>query len=231
MAIAGFVMAMTSAVVDLSTLSRPKAVTAILAIAGVIVLSLLCFREVREWRYSALAIGIPVGVGLLAAAYVTWGKNSSGTATVTPTSSPDSSSSTSSPPSDSSADPILTNAIKFDRPKEPIPYCNHFTGTGMIPRDHALLIFDREASNPGASYYYNQRADSTRQGWIARNVQIGDGTDNKIKVEISAVLIRSSAFDNVMAKLKNADGATDRLPVAPADQITLTRGSDAKPCE
>lgn len=126
--------------------------------------------------------------------------------------------------------------IRFTRPEGTIPHCTDFSGSGAIPDGWQLLIFDRSAADPNASYWFNGVAEPTDQGWVARSVQIGEGEpDEGRRVEIAAVLV----LDRYAAYLSSIQAGNDggvaywwagSLPAEPVDTVFVERNSDATPC-
>ena len=92
--------------------------------------------------------------------------------------------------------------LRFLPVAEPIPYCANFVGTGTIPAQHVLVLFDRPADadgNPaaGSLFDYDGRATATTGGWVADGRWIGSGKpgDNGEHAVITALLVLRSVTD------------------------------------
>ena len=130
--------------------------------------------------------------------------------------------------------PTFTTNIKLAPIAGPIPYCNNFLGSGVIPAGHELWIFDRDAEDPTAKYYLDSEAVAAGGTWVARNIEIGNGAgDTGNRTTIFAVLL-PTPFMNWLVKTVNIAGGipSPDLPAEAhiADEAVVTRNSDTKPC-
>lgn len=130
--------------------------------------------------------------------------------------------------------------LRFLPVAEPIPYCANFAGTGTIPAQDVLILFDRPADadgNPaaGSLFNYDGRATATAGGWVADGRWIGSGKpgDNGEHAVITALLVPRSVADLLDGV---RDAYTSPWPSAVlrqgavADSVVVTRGADDTPC-
>lgn len=131
--------------------------------------------------------------------------------------------------------------LKFLKPPERIPHCATFNGTGTIPAQDDLVLFDRPSDAYGnythtPAFGYDWTADSQGNGWTAPNREIGSGdpSDNGTHIAIVAVLVPKSTahfLDDL-----TSDSDTGQLPASvmslgvQADKITITRNSQNAHC-
>ena len=129
--------------------------------------------------------------------------------------------------------PLTTN-IKLAPIAGPIPFCNEFLGTGIIPAGYQLWIFDRDAEDPTAKYYLDSQAIQSSNNWSASNIQIGNGAgDTGHRTTIFAVLL-PAPFMNWLLQTVNINNGMPSPELPPeahtADQTIVTRNSNTKPC-
>ncbi|WP_194908974.1 hypothetical protein [Catenulispora rubra] len=135
---------------------------------------------------------------------------------------------------------VAAKQLRFREMTQLLPFCANFSGTGTIPAEDVLILFDRPADvdgNPAANsgYSYDGRAKASGDGWSADRREIGTPTAGAVNAHalITALLVPRGVADFLDAQ-PNTD--TNTLPVsvmnlgAVADQITITRSADNTRC-
>ena len=90
-------------------------------------------------------------------------------------------------------------ALQQAAPEE-VGWCNTFSGTGAIPKDHELLIFDAPTGPGGAalspSYYYldGTARQISSNSWQIKPVFIGPKNKKGFTAEVVSVLVTTSTF-------------------------------------
>lgn len=194
---------------------------------GLIALAILPWAAVIAWplwpqHKYVLAAGLSVTF-IAIAIYARWGPGNPG-------------------PEDSSQQLRKAAAqIKFLKPPQAIPHCMTFTGTGTIPAQDSLVLFDRPSDALGnythtPAFGYDWPVDPQGKGWTAPNREIGSGdpSDNGTHIAIVAVLVPKSAAHFLDDLTSNSD--TGQVPASvmglgvQADKITITRNSQNAHC-
>lgn len=121
----------------------------------------------------------------------------------------------------------------------PIPYCAAFSGTGRIPAQDTLLVFDEAANANGdavahAALNYDGAASSTASGsWSISGILIGYPHSSGQYVEMTALLVPSStaAFVDSIPDVEGTGLSPSVLGLgAVASRMTVERGTDSSPC-
>jgi hypothetical protein len=119
-----------------------------------------------------------------------------------------------------------------------LPRCNYFSGTGTIPKDFSLLIFDigTDANGkPDGKYYLDGVASSTGNGW--RTPQVDAGARH---TRVDGILVPRTLADFLLSiETVGPDGRgidaswiTDQLPLGAQIDPPLSIDPDlsSKPC-
>jgi hypothetical protein len=137
---------------------------------------------------------------------------------------------------------LAAQQVRFIPMNAPITYCVTFYGTGKIPPDDVLVLFDRPSDTggnpaPGTLYSYDGRATFTAgRGWMDDGIWIGSGapSDEGEHTLVIALLVPSSVadyLDSVPHPYTSPWPTTVLGLGAVADHIVVTRGADDTPCD
>jgi hypothetical protein len=131
--------------------------------------------------------------------------------------------------------PAGTN-LSFVQPDGRVPPCNTFYGSGSIPADKTLLIFDRGVpDNPEserrARYYFDGPVKIRHDGWLIREVEVGANKKEGFQAEVAAVLRdKNVASDFITAHTKEKSRQNVPLPAGNVASMVVVRNGDKGGC-
>jgi hypothetical protein len=121
--------------------------------------------------------------------------------------------------------------LRFTPPAGTVPMCNDLAGTGTIPADHHLAIFDRSLSAPNASYYFDGLASDTDTGWRLLNVTLGEPREAGVRVELVAVLVPREVGEYLRQVDADETWWSATVPGPTVDRMAVQRGErPGAPC-
>jgi hypothetical protein len=113
-----------------------------------------------------------------------------------------------------------------------VPMCARFAGTGNIPSEMSVVLFDREAGGNTTEYYFDGIGKPDGDGLVFPEVTIGEPNQAGIRVELVAVIVD----DDVATYLEGVDSGGEEawhssgLPGPVAARIEVERNSNSTPC-
>ena len=146
------------------------------------------------------------------------------------------------PPAATTSAPVPV--LRFNPQREPVPYCQSYSGTGTIPAGYQLLIFDR-GSDSNSPYYFHKQAEKTDQGWAAPTIGIGleptaakPDLDRGARIDLFAQLVteetaqvlRDRSNVAIFPETPDAEWLLRRLPGRTMDTLKLVRAAGAGSC-
>lgn len=177
-----------------------------------------------SWPHHRYVLAAALSVAFIAfAIYARWGQGNAG-------------------PTDNTAQlRAAASHLKFLEPAEPIPHCVTFNGTGSIPANDDLVLFDRPSNRLGdythtPAFGYDGPVSVSGGGWIAPDLDIGSGgpSDNGTHIAIVALLVPRGVahfLDDL-----TSDSSTGQVPSSvmnlgvQAAKIVTTRNSQNAHC-
>jgi hypothetical protein len=142
------------------------------------------------------------------------------------------------------ANPTAEAVLRFNPQLDPVPYCQSYSGTGVVPAGYQLLLFDR-GSDSEAPYYFHKQAEKTGRGWVARTLGIGleptagqpgrsrgDRIDlfAQLVTEETAKVLRDRTNIEIFPENPDAQWLLRELPGRTVDTLRLVRAAGAGAC-